>query len=263
MKYVIFGTGDYYNRFKHWFENREVVAILDNDPKKQGTELDGRQIISPSDIAGIDYDAIVVLSFYIAEIRKQLVELGVSADQIFHFYDLHDLFLRETTEPSVKASSSKRILLLSHDLTFGGPALALYHAAIVLKKAGYEVVYASMLDGELRSKLAENFIPLIVDQRLQICTMREVPWTGGFDLLMCNTINFNVFLSDRDKSVPVIWWLHDSPFFYDGIKKERISGIDLDNIKIVSVGPVPRNAMSDHRPEIEIDDLRYGVSNVI
>ena len=36
MKYIIFGTGEYYKRYKRWFLDRDVVVLLDNDTKKQG-----------------------------------------------------------------------------------------------------------------------------------------------------------------------------------------------------------------------------------
>jgi hypothetical protein len=236
------------------------VAIFDNDIKKQGTELDGWTVVSPESAAELEYDAVVILSFYVTEMKRQLVKIGVPKDKIFHFYDLHELFLFEKEEEPTERRETKGILLLSHDLTLGGPALALYHAALTLKKAGYEVVYASMLDGELRSKLEESFIPVIVDERLQICTMKELPWTNGYDLIICNTINYNVFLSERNTEIPVIWWLHDSPFFYEGIKEERLSGIDTHNMKLLSVGPVPRDAMAKYRPDVTIEDLIYGVS---
>ena len=35
MKILLFGTGDYYNRCKKWFENQEVLALLDNSEQKQ------------------------------------------------------------------------------------------------------------------------------------------------------------------------------------------------------------------------------------
>ena len=199
MKYIIFGTGDYYNRFKHWFTGRDVIAVLDNDEKKQGQELDGHPIMAPACIMNMEYDAVIILSFYVTEMKKQLLYLGVDNDKIFHFYDLHDLFLKD--EEGLKRKTTKSILLLSHDLELGGPALALFHAAVVLKKAGYEVVYGSMRDGELRNKLEESFIPVIIDERLQICFMKELIWTNKYDLVICNTVNFNVFLSERDESI--------------------------------------------------------------
>lgn len=261
MRYVLFGAGDCYKRFHHWFVDRDVAAILDNDEKKQGTTMDGYPVVSPADITKFEYEAIIILSFYVAEMKKQLLNLGVPKDKIFHFYDLHELFQKEKTEKPVKHGRVKNILLLSHDLTLGGPALALYHAAMTLKKSGYEVVYASMLDGELREKLEDGFIPVIIDERLQVGTMRELSWTNRYDLIICNTINYNIFLSERNRDVPVIWWLHDSPFFYEGIKTGRLSDIDTKNMKILSVGPIPRNAMTKYRPDIKVSDLIYGVSN--
>ena len=71
-KYILFGTGDYYNRFKHWFFDKEVVAILDNDANKQGTILDGCFVISPGHILDYSYDVVVVLSFYFIEMKNQL-----------------------------------------------------------------------------------------------------------------------------------------------------------------------------------------------
>ena len=261
MKYVLFGTGDYYKRFKHWFDGRKVIAVLDNDPKKQGTIFDGYPVMAPTDINSIEYDAIVILSFYITEMKKQLIELGVAPERIFHFYDLHELFLNDKKQSVEIAPEVKSILLLSHDLSLGGPALALYHAAVILKHSGYEVVYASMLDGELRNKLEDSFIPVVIDERLQIGTMNELVWTKRYDLIICNTINYNIFLSERDEKIPVIWWLHDSPFFYEGIKCERLNRLVMTNMKMLSVGPVPRSAMNQYKPDVMIEDLIYGVSN--
>lgn len=263
MRFVLFGTGDYYKRFRHWFADRNVVAILDNDAKKQGTEMDGHPVIAPENLVDIDYDAVVILSFYVTEMKKQLIGIGVETDKIFHFYDLHELFRESSKKESTVKKRVKSILLLSHDLTLGGPALALYHAAVILRKSGYEVVFASMLDGELRSKLEDSFIPVIIDERLQIGTMQELPWTERYDLIICNTINYNIFLSERDSGIPVIWWLHDSPFFYEGIKPGRLSGIDTENMKLLSVGPVPRDAMTKYKPNVMIGDLIYGVSRAV
>ncbi len=261
MRYVLFGTGDYYKRYSRWFAEREVAAILDNDVNKQGTILDGYLVIAPADVTKLEYDAIVILSFYVTEMRKQLVELGVPGNVIFHFYDLHELFQKEAALSLTKKIQTKSILLLSHDLTLGGPALALYHAAVLLKNAGYEVVYGSMLDGSLRSKLEDSLIPVIIDVRLQICTMKELTWTNKYDLVICNTINYHVFLSERNEDMQVIWWLHDSPFFYEGIKADRLNSISTKNMKILSVGPVPRNAVEKYKPDVPISDLIYGVSN--
>ena len=91
MRYILFGTGDYYNRFHSWFENHEVIAVLDNDARKQGLQIDGHPIIAPENITEYSYDVVVILSFYVSEMRSQLLEIGVEQEKIFHCYDIHEL----------------------------------------------------------------------------------------------------------------------------------------------------------------------------
>ena len=40
MQYIIFGTGDYYERYKKWFDKKDIVALIDNSPAKQNTFID-------------------------------------------------------------------------------------------------------------------------------------------------------------------------------------------------------------------------------
>ena len=276
MKYLLFGTGDYYERYKKWFSKAEIVALLDNSELKQGTYIDGIQVLSPSQGIKLDYDAIVILSFYVKAMKQQLLELGVDETCIYHFYDLHSILIKKGKIPhktikfygnaetivNKKGEHSKKILLLSQELTLGGPPIALFHAAIILKKQGYEVVYASMIDGVLRDKLLKNDIPVIVDENIQIATMKEREWVSSFALIICNTLNFHVFLSEREPNVPIVWWLHDARFFYDGVNREVIGKISPNKLKMVSVGPVPKKAIEEFLPVIPCEELLYGVADV-
>ena len=72
MHFLLFGTGDYYNRFKKWFPRENVLALLDNSPVRQHTLVDGIEVLPPSEGIKLDYDSIVILSFYIKEMRQQL-----------------------------------------------------------------------------------------------------------------------------------------------------------------------------------------------
>ena len=276
MKYLLFGTGDYYERYRKWFDKEDVLALLDNSAAKQNTLLDDSLVLSPQKGIELPYDAVVILSFYVKEMRSQLLSLGVPENKIYHFYDLHRLiYCKEKKKPiqyfgeidlefltgTVPKLSEKRILLLSQDLTLGGPAIALFHAAEVLIKHGYPVVYASMLDGPLRDRLLSAGIPVIVDVNLQIETMRNADWVNSFFLLICNTINFHIFLSESNTDIPVISWLHDSAFFYDGINRETLRRLDQRNMTVCSVGPVPEKAMREYIPDLSIRRLLYGVDD--
>lgn len=273
MKILLFGTGDYYNRYRKWFAQQEVVALLDNSEQKQYTVIDGLKVLPPAEGIKQDYDIVVILSFYVKQMKQQLISLGVEKGRIYHFYDMHSLFGQSAVKRPLqyflnaedvivsRVTSVSRILLLSHDLTLGGPAIALFHAAVILKKQGYIPVYASMMDGPLKSFLLENDIPVIVDENLQIATMQETQWVNTFSLIICNTLNFHVFLSERDTELPVIWWLHDARFFYDGVNKNIIGKIKLDNLKAVSVGPVPAEAVKEFLSDMECQELLYGVAD--
>ena len=275
MKYLLFGTGDYYERYKKWFSKNEVIALLDNSLKKQNTIIDGIPVLAPEVGINLQYDAIIILSFYVKDMKEQLIKLGVSEKHIYHFFDLHKLipcdsknkpilyFDNANSIMSKHRCDNKKILLLSHDLTLGGPALALFQAATILHRQGYEIVFASMLDGQLRQQLSAVHIPTIVDVNLQVQTMKETKWVQNFDLIICNTISFYVFLADRDVTIPIIWWLHDSSFFYQGVDKNILKNIDTTNLTVTSVGPVPQKAYQDYVPNVKVENLLYGVIDAI
>lgn len=273
MKYLIFGTGDYYERYKKWFRREEIVALIDNSPKKVNTTIDGVKVMSPEQGVELSYDVIVILSFYVKSMRKQLLDLGVPEEKIYHFYDLHRLvkckdfaypveYYGDAKKLLKESDRKKPIILMSQDLTLGGPAIALFHVAVALKKWGYTVVYASMLDGPLREKLQASDIAVVVDVNLQLATMRKVQWMENASLLFCNTINYYVFLSELNRNIPIIWWLHDSEFFYDGVDKNVLRSIDFERVRVVSVGKVPRNAICRIVPELQVGQLLYGVDDV-
>lgn len=274
MKFLLFGTGEYYRRYRKWFAGEDVLALLDNSPARQGTCMDGARVLSPQEGVKLDFDAIVVMSFYVKEMKAQLLALGVEERKVFHFFDLHRLLGDRALRRPVqchgnagaaleeKADGTKTVLLLSHDLALGGPALALLQAAETLKKGGYAVVFASMQDGPLREGVLEKGIPVVIDENLQIQTMQEAEWTKKFDLLVCNTFVFYVFLSERDPKIPVLWWLHDSSFFYDGVDRDMFCHINTENMHIVSVGEVPKEAVHRVNPRFEVGELLYGVPDM-
>lgn len=272
MKYLLFGTGDCYTRYKIWFPKGSVTALLDNSAQKQGTDIDGVRVVSPKEGVRLAFDCVVILSFYVKEMKQQLMELGVSEDRIYHFYDLHRLvsvdnfnwepYYFGNARAITESNAERKILLLSRDMTFGGPAIALYHAAKILKEHGWQVVFASMIDGPLKEKILLEGISVIVDRKLQIGTMKNVGWSAEFSVIVCNTNNFCIFLSDRNQTIPVIWWLHDSLFFYDGINQKILLDMDKTNLYTVSVGSVPQKAIQTFLPDLPVEQMLYGVEDV-
>ncbi|EOS69969.1 hypothetical protein C818_02132 [Lachnospiraceae bacterium MD308] len=275
MTYLLFGAGDYYERYKKWFDKKTVLALLDNSSKKQNRLIDGIKVLSPEDGVKLQFDIVVILSFHVKAMKRQLLELGVPEEKIYHFYDLHRLFYKKEHKKPILyygiseeiATSNeyqkRRILLLSQDMLLGGASIALFHAAKVLAENKYNVVFASMIDGPLREKLLSENIPVIIDVNLQLRTMRETEWLAGFSLIFCNTINFHIFLLKRNNNVPIIWWLHDSAFFYAGVSRDVLQSLDRTNMKIYSVSSIPENAIKQYISDIETERLLFGVEDIV
>ncbi len=273
MRYLLFGTGEYYKRYRKWFEYEDILALLDNSVEKQNTYIDGIKVLPPEEGIGLPYDRVVILSFFVKEMKHQLLLLGVPEQKIFHFFDMHQLIspcmkmksiqLYKNPERNICSDDQKKrnILLLSQDLELTGPAIALHQAAVFIKKAGYHVLFASMIDGPLKEKIINDGISVVVDVNLQVETMMEVKWIENFKVILCNTVNFHIFLMKRDINIPIIWWLHDPPFFYEGIRKENLEKIDFTNMMVFSVGPFPEKAIKEYLPQIYVRRLLYGVSD--
>ncbi len=271
MKVLLFGTGDYYRRYKKWFDREDVVALLDNNAAKHYSFVDGIEVISPDEGVQKEYDYIIILSFYVKSMKQQLTDLGVADEKILHFFELYRLSLNKAFEIELYGISKEElflkrenaILLLSTDLELqGGPATVLIRFAKILKKNGYSVVFGSMQDGARREILLSEEIPVVIDPNLQIKQMKDVEWTHGFRKVICNTIGYNVFISKRDVNTQVLWWLHDSAFFYDGVDRELLKCVDQTNLEVYSVGKIPRLAIQEIIPGLEVKELLYGVEEV-
>lgn len=267
MRILLFGTGEFYQRYKIWFEDEDVIALVDNSKEKQGTYIDGKEVIAANAILNLEYDAVFILTFSVTDIAKQLLDLGVCREKIYSFNYINDFIYadwkRKKISTFLNVDKKKEIVLLSQDLSLGGPALALYNVAKLLQKWGYSVTYASMVDGPLRERLLEDNVSVIIDSNMLGETMKDNVWVENYRLVICNTINFHVFLSNRNTKVPVIWWLHDAEFFYEAANIPALKRISDNNLRVVSVGEIARKAMKKYRPDFEIGNLLYGVETVI
>lgn len=151
------------------------------------------------------------------------------------------------------------ILLMSYNLDLNGAALALFYLARILLKNGISVIFASWSDGALRQHLYQENIPVIIDPNLQMRTLREVRWVHGFHKIICNTLHYYQFLSDRDMKDKVIWWLHDPPMFYKSLNKELLYKIKGEGLTVCAVSPLAEAAFKEYFPDFAVKNLLYGI----
>lgn len=274
MKIILFGSGDYYNKYKGWFNKSDILGILDNNQQKQGTVIDGIRVYAPREGVRLSYDKICILSVYYETIRAQLMNLGVSEKDIVSCMELYkypemakerqDCFIFDKNGARVSCinNKAKDILMMSHDLDFNGATLAFYYIACILVKNGYQVWLATWTDGVVRQLLEKQGIGVIVDPNLQIEISRNINWMAEFCYVLCNTLLYSTLLSDRKESVRFIWWLHEPELFYQSIDKELTKRIRSDNLKAYAVGPVALTAFHNMFPFIDVRELLYGIPDV-
>ncbi|MBT0584932.1 glycosyltransferase [Alteromonas oceanisediminis] len=87
---IVFGTGSLYADFIELIRCQyRVVALVESMPRRQ--ELDGYSVHTPESILSFDFDFILILSSYTAEIRKRLTSLSVPNDKIRTLDELNDV----------------------------------------------------------------------------------------------------------------------------------------------------------------------------
>lgn len=278
MRILLFGLGQLYQRYKILFRDEELVALLDNDKKKQGNLIDGIPVLSPEDGVKQSFDRIYILSKYVKEMRKQLYALHVSSDKIFDLdHDVHrfkrlGLSFYETDSgvftKSIRMTRpmQRQILLISFDMSLTGAQIALVYVARILASKGYDITVASHEDGLLVKYFEEIGITVLIDRDLAISRLIDLPWVRDFDLVFLNTVRTGYLLTERDASIPVIWWLHEPEMLYSDffIADQRIFLDDLQkisatNLFVYAVGPIAKNAFKKCCKDIFVQTLLYGI----
>lgn len=273
---LIFGTGDYYQRYCKWLNHYQIIALIDNDSHKQGTLLDGYPVMSPQSAICLKYEFIVILSIHDKEMREQLVSLGVNPKQIYNQNDLY-LFQRDLDVKPVRIYKKKyvelhdsrdvdynaagKIVIFSNDLYINGASMAVVNVASVLA-ATYDVIVATSEDGYCRQILNDRCIDVIIDENISVLSMEQIEWLSGARLIICNTIHFYRFLAKRCGDIPTIWWLHEPAFFYEGLDIDILKNISQDNMIILAVSEVAKRACLRYNPKITINIFPVYVDDV-
>ncbi len=262
MKIIIFGTGAYYQKYKKIIEKCEIVALIDNDSKKWGRELDGAKIYSPEECLKRSFDYIYILSSYDIEMRNQLRSMGIAEEKICDQHDLWKLgsfYQQHVYDAQWDSDKGKRILMISHDLLLRGAQIALYTLARALKERGYQIIVASPYDGPLRMNLLENNIPVIIYPYIEFSNLDCLDLLHEADLVVVNTSTLYYLLQEYSYKVPVIWWLHESKMLYDefGLTK-RLSNVNYLAAKILACSEIAKDDFLELVPNNTVDILTYG-----
>lgn len=212
MKYIIFGTGIYYENLKKYIKNEDIYCFADNNVNKQGQYLDGKLIYSPHEIDFSKCEYILVLIMRSDSVFEQLKGLGVQKEKIISFYDLGE-FLGINSEVNVLGKKvlfsdwvkdKRNVLIVCHELTRNGVSVVLMHTAILLRKMGYHVVLSGLIGGGLEQELGQLGIDFISD--ISVCyrskKFRDVALK--MDFIILGTVGLaDVANTFRETEVPI------------------------------------------------------------
>ena len=80
---MVFGAGEGGRRaLSHLRDKVQVICVLDNDPRKHGTKLEGVPIGAPTRALDPQVDQVLIASIHSVEIFDQLLDLGVDVRKI-------------------------------------------------------------------------------------------------------------------------------------------------------------------------------------
>lgn len=83
---ILYGTGATSKFYLHEEFNKEkfeLIAVCDSAPEKWGRQFESCKVISPKELARIDFDVIIVASVFFDDIKAELVQkYNIEADKI-------------------------------------------------------------------------------------------------------------------------------------------------------------------------------------
>jgi glycosyltransferase involved in cell wall biosynthesis len=269
MKVFIFGTGQFYKEYSAMiYEYEDVVGLLDNDPEKWNSTLDGRTIYSPNELEhiGIKYDWIILLSVHMFEMYKQLIANGISNEKIMNWREYFAQRCQDKytwLNAKVLPSNKKKVLIVTTYLNYDGGSLVAVYAAMILKKKGYDVVIAApTADDKLIREFVGLGIGFMLRPTLPYVKKDNMSWIRGFDIIIVNVLQMIQCACEISRIKPTIWWLHESSEMYPGILGEFYKYTDeqcFEDIHIWAVSNIARNNFHRCFPNKDVDILTYGI----
>lgn len=193
---------------------------------------------------------------------KQIKEESLHNIWIYRSWKTHLNTNLEINVEHVKEDSvNKRILVYTHELSLTGAPVVLIQAVKILKRANYDILVLSPVDGPLKQQYLDENISVIIDPILYDSN-NWLLMASDFDLIIVNTVvPYKSIELLENLKIPVLWWLHDSRFGYKDWLRFVLPNKLSDNIHVYAVSSYAKQVMLDYRPQYHIDILPYGLAD--
>lgn len=273
MKIIIFGTGIFYKKRKEEIRelpNVEVVAFLDNNPNKWGENEEGIPIVLPTDIHEFEYDVVVLMSVYIREMKKQLLDLRVDSLKIKYW----EQFCAEQSYKKIKVINPliysnkrvKKVLIVSVELNYNGGSIAAIYLAKALQKKGYSVVMAVPRGNrKLMDEIIVDDISIAICPSIPYLQKSDLEWIKQFDIAFINVFQMIRCAYDISHICPTLWWIHEPTVLYNNTLSYFNEYADIEKLKNVNIYTVSRiadNNLKMYLPQKQTEILNYGIPDM-
>lgn len=274
---IVMGIGEAYikrkNIFEENFERIRIIGFLDNKAV-EGQMLEEVNVYKPERICELEYDGIVISSNkYKTEMKKQLLELGVSSEKIWDFVSLRKYCYKGEKRTfgidKVISSGKKNILIISTDMDFSGGTLVAIYAAQALTKNGYYVrLAAPSINDKLLVEIMEMGLSVTIWPILPYMYEEDQEWISQFDTVIVNVFQMMNCAHFISRFKTVLWWIHEvhSPWvdFYQQTKKQfqtinNCEWMNRELLRIVGVSNVASDAFDYFYPGIIDGILPFGI----
>ena len=71
MDIIVWGTGGLFQKFKEYLFQINIIRFCDNDIRKQGSCINGIEIISPDEIVNYEFSYIVIMTYNTSNIYQK------------------------------------------------------------------------------------------------------------------------------------------------------------------------------------------------
>ncbi len=262
---VLFGTGAFYERYKDYAFNKDiVVALADNDTKKQGSVIDGVSVVSPETLSNFKYDFIVLLLKYESalSVKKQLIKLGVDKDKIL-FYDE---YIAISYRGKVFLHNARpKVAFVSRDFDYSGSSVALVNACLALILTGFDIqVIVPFADKRLIDECMQRGISVTECPSILCMTERELLLLEQFDFVIVNVLPLIDSAVKIFARKPMLWWVHEPSNTYTKYREnflarypQYMTDKSISKIPVFAVSNVAQRAFLEFFPNCKVEILPY------
>lgn len=200
---IVFGIGASFKSFmKNHKGEYEIIGLSDWDESKHETIMEGYKIISPYNFQNYDYDYILIVSYYVKEIRMQLAErIGLPEDKILVPPKYMIKFGKPFEDSKTREFAGELIGYLTKLADEKGITLYLDFGTLLgMTRDNNVIEWDDDIDFSLNQKDVEPFKQLLLEKKDSLLYSDSLKWSARCQQDEKGNIwNFNLCFTNRDE----------------------------------------------------------------